>query len=135
MGARTTAALSLASVCVLAFCIRSLVFHWTFVDDTVVFAPGDAMYHVRRALYTFENFPAVLFFESAPIMLTPNGIAVPGNGLVEVKSGRIVKAIYYGGVFNCAVLIAPERTSKPPRRFLPTTGIAENSPKTMIFPT
>jgi len=38
--------------------------------------------------------PGVLLFESAPILLTPDGIAVPGNGLVEVKNGRIVKAIY-----------------------------------------
>ena len=46
-----------------------------FVDgETVVFAPGDAQYHVRRALYSWLNFPALLFRDS--YLNYPDGAAI-----------------------------------------------------------
>ena len=43
--------------------VRSLGFEFVFVEGEVVFPPADAQYHLRRALYTYENFPAVLLFD------------------------------------------------------------------------
>ncbi|MBW2244989.1 MAG: glycosyltransferase family 39 protein [Deltaproteobacteria bacterium] len=56
--------------------IRSLQLKLAFPDEeTVRFAPHDASYHARRALYSFVNFPAVLTFDS--YIAYPDGAPVP----------------------------------------------------------
>jgi dolichyl-diphosphooligosaccharide--protein glycosyltransferase len=60
----------------LALGIRALRFETAFPDDRPVrFAPNDASYHARRALYSFVNFPAVLTFD--PYIAYPDGAPVP----------------------------------------------------------
>ena len=48
------AALSVAAVAALAWLVRSMPWATVFHRGEVIFAPGDAMYHVRRAFYTFD---------------------------------------------------------------------------------
>lgn len=75
----------------LALGVRALGFEWVFVDGhTVVFAPGDAQYHVRRALYAWTNFPHVLFFD--PYINYPGGAAIswpPLFDFVLAALGRV----------------------------------------------
>jgi len=60
----------------LALGIRALRFEFAFPEDGVVqFAFDDASYHVRRALYSFVNFPSVLTFD--PYIAYPDGAPVP----------------------------------------------------------
>jgi asparagine N-glycosylation enzyme membrane subunit Stt3 len=60
----------------LALAIRALRFDAAFPDDGIVrFALHDASYHVRRALYSFVNFPAVLTFDR--YIAYPDGAPVP----------------------------------------------------------
>ena len=61
--ARGLSWLGLALCFLLALLVRSLGFEFVLLDGVVIFAPGDAMYHARRALYTFVNFPALLTFD------------------------------------------------------------------------
>lgn len=65
----------LALALALALGLRALGWEWVLVDaDTVVWAPGDAQYHFRRALYGWMRFPDVLFFD--PYINYPGGAAI-----------------------------------------------------------
>ncbi len=56
--------------------LRSLDLPQVFVrPGEVVLAMDDAAYHARRAFYSFENFPKVLFFD--PYLAYPSGAPVP----------------------------------------------------------
>ena len=44
----------------LVLAVRMLGFEFVWLDGETIFPPADAQYHVRRALYTFENFPSAL---------------------------------------------------------------------------
>ena len=61
---RSRAAGGLACVVLLAFALRAFAFPLVFTaDGEVIFAIGDAYYHARRALFSFENFPSILIFD------------------------------------------------------------------------
>lgn len=67
----------------LAFAARLVGIERVFPGgDEVVFAFGDAYYHLRRALYTFELFPRVLSFD--PYMNFPHGAHVPWGPLYDL---------------------------------------------------
>ncbi|MEE2673866.1 MAG: hypothetical protein VX466_08730 [Myxococcota bacterium] len=78
----------LGAALLLALGLRALGFEWVFVDsDTVVFAPGDAQYHVRRALYSWVNFPTVLF--SDPYINYPGGAAISWPPLFDFTTAAL----------------------------------------------
>lgn len=68
-------ALALVAVAAFALFIRALGFEHVFTDEGVVFAPADASYHMRRAFYTFANFPEALLRD--PLLNFPGGVNVP----------------------------------------------------------
>jgi dolichyl-diphosphooligosaccharide--protein glycosyltransferase len=75
----------------LALGIRSLGFEFVFVGDEVVFPPADAQYHLRRAFYTFVNFPAVLLFD--PYINYPGGASVPWAPLFDFVLGSVARLL------------------------------------------
>jgi asparagine N-glycosylation enzyme membrane subunit Stt3 len=79
-------------VLLLALAARTLGIEWVFVDaHTVVLAPGDAQYHLRRALYGWVAFPEVLFFDR--YINFPGGAAIswpPLFDFVLSAVGRVV---------------------------------------------
>ncbi len=77
--------LGLLAVFLLAFATRALGFERIISGDMVLFAPGDATYHVRRAFFTFMNFPAVLLFD--PLLNYPDGAPVPWPPLFDFVLG------------------------------------------------
>jgi len=92
---RGLAIAALIAISLLAFAIRGLGFQWVFVGDDVILAPGDAMYHARRALYTFENFPAVLFFD--PYINYPGGAQPSWPPLYDFSLGALARLFTHGG--------------------------------------
>ena len=60
---RAASALALAGATLLAFLVRALPFADFLHRGVVAFAPADAMYHVRRAYWTFVGWPSVLAFD------------------------------------------------------------------------
>ncbi len=90
-GESSRAALLLAAVFCLALLIRSLGFEHVLFDEMVLFAPGDAMYHLRRSFYTFVNFPAVLVWD--PYINFPDGAPVPWAPLFDFGLGAIARLI------------------------------------------
>ncbi len=83
--------LGLACLMALALGIRSLGFEFVFVGDEVVFPPADAQYHLRRAFYTFANFPAVLLFD--PYINYPGGASVPWAPLFDFVLGSVARLL------------------------------------------
>jgi asparagine N-glycosylation enzyme membrane subunit Stt3 len=77
--------LSLLAISGLAFYLRALGFEWVFVGDEVVFPPADAQYHLRRAFFSFVNFPSVLLFDH--YINFPDGAAVPWPPLFDFVVG------------------------------------------------
>ncbi len=65
----------------LALGLRLLGFEFVFLEDTVVFPPADAQYHLRRALYSFIHFPAVLLYD--PYINFPGGAPIPWPPLFD----------------------------------------------------
>jgi dolichyl-diphosphooligosaccharide--protein glycosyltransferase len=63
-----------AAAC-LAVAVRSLNAVSVFVDGDVYLAMWDASYHARRALYSFLEFPGILWFD--PYLAHPGGAPVP----------------------------------------------------------
>ena len=88
----------LGAALLLALGLRALGFEWVFIDgETVVFAPGDAQYHVRRALYAWVNFPTILF--SDPYINYPGGAAISWPPLFDftvAALGRVLAADPHG---------------------------------------
>ncbi|HTF35301.1 MAG TPA: STT3 domain-containing protein [Myxococcota bacterium] len=67
----------------LAFAVRSLGLETVFPGDgSVVFALGDAFYHARRALFSFDHFPQVLLRD--PYLNYPQGAFVPWPPLYDL---------------------------------------------------
>ncbi|MCS5637543.1 MAG: glycosyltransferase family 39 protein, partial [Myxococcota bacterium] len=83
--------LALGSIMALAVAIRSLGFEFVFVGDHVTFPPADAQYHLRRALYTFVHFPAVLLFD--PYINYPGGAPVPWPPLFDFLLGGAARLL------------------------------------------
>ncbi len=81
------AAVCLAALFGLAFAVRSFGYEWVFTGNEVVFAPADAQYHVRRAFYTFANFPAALFWDA--YINFPEGAAVAWPPLFDWCVGAV----------------------------------------------
>jgi dolichyl-diphosphooligosaccharide--protein glycosyltransferase len=63
-----------AAAC-LALAARSLNAFSVFVDGEVYLSMWDASYHARRALYSFLEFPRILWFD--PLLAHPGGAPVP----------------------------------------------------------
>jgi asparagine N-glycosylation enzyme membrane subunit Stt3 len=58
-----------------ALLLRSLAAPWVFIDGDVMLDPWDGAYHVRRAFYSFINFPSILYFDA--YLRFPDGAPVP----------------------------------------------------------
>ena len=80
---------SLLGVFLFALLIRGLGFEHVFTDEGVVFAPADAMYHMRLSFYSFVNFPSPLLFD--PYLNYPDGVAVPWSPLFDLIVGGVAK--------------------------------------------
>jgi asparagine N-glycosylation enzyme membrane subunit Stt3 len=80
------------AICILvAFCVRSLGVAEVFPGgDEVVLAIWDGSYHARRALFSFVNFPAVLFFD--PYLSHPGGAPVPMPPLYDWLLAAVARA-------------------------------------------
>jgi asparagine N-glycosylation enzyme membrane subunit Stt3 len=81
-----------ALLVLLAVGVRSL--EWAPVlpgDGSVWLVPFDGAYHARRALYTFEHFPALLRFD--PYLGFPDGAVVPAPPLYDWWLGATARAI------------------------------------------
>jgi dolichyl-diphosphooligosaccharide--protein glycosyltransferase len=75
----------------LAFAARVLVAGDAFGSDgEILIARNDASYHARRALYTFENFPRILWFDS--YLAWPDGAPVPMPPLYDWALGAAARA-------------------------------------------
>jgi len=86
-GGQVGVAAALACLMLLALSIRSLGFEFVFVGDEVIFPPADAQYHLRRAFYTFANFPALLLWD--PYVNFPDGAPVPWPPLFDIAIGGV----------------------------------------------
>ncbi len=87
----STVPLVLFGLVALALCVRALGFEWVFVEDAVVFAPGDAQYHLRRSLYAFANFPTTLFWDS--YINYPDGAAISWPPLFDFAVAAVGKVL------------------------------------------
>jgi dolichyl-diphosphooligosaccharide--protein glycosyltransferase len=75
----------------LAVGVRSLEWPLVFPGDGRVWLdPFDGAYRARRALYTFEHFPALLRFD--PYLAYPTGAAVPAPPLYDWLLGATARA-------------------------------------------
>ncbi len=81
------AALGLLALCAIVLLVRSLGFEWVFLGDEVIFPPADQQYHVRRALYTFINFPDILLVD--PYINYPGGASIPWPPLFDFALGGV----------------------------------------------
>ena len=84
---RTRVAIELFGVALLAGLVRALPWGSVFHGNMVVFAPADAMYHVRRAYYTFVSWPDVLLFDS--YVNYPDGAPIPWPPLTDFLAGTL----------------------------------------------
>lgn len=90
-GARIAAAAALVAIAGTALAVRSLSFEYVFVGGDVVFPPADVQYHLRRAFYTFVNFPGVLLWDS--YLNYPDGAPVPWPPLFDWTVGAAARAL------------------------------------------
>ena len=82
--------LGLLAVGWLVLLVRALGFEAVFQDGEVVFPPADAQYHLRRALYSYVNFPSILLWD--PYLNYPAGASVPWPPLFDLliaSAGRL----------------------------------------------
>ena len=79
--------LVLLALMALVLGVRALGFEFVWMDGDTVFPPADAQYHVRRALYTFENFPTALLFD--PYINFPGGAPIPWPPLFDFVVGGV----------------------------------------------
>jgi dolichyl-diphosphooligosaccharide--protein glycosyltransferase len=87
---RPVAASLLLVAALLALAVRALGLEKVFPGDgTVVFALGDAFYHARRALFSFEHFPQVLLRD--PYLNFPLGAFVPWPPLYDLALGGVAR--------------------------------------------
>jgi asparagine N-glycosylation enzyme membrane subunit Stt3 len=79
-------------VTLVALATRALGWETVFPGDgTVVFALGDAYYHARRALFSFEHFPKVLLHDA--YLNHPQGAFVPWPPLYDLALGGIARLV------------------------------------------
>ncbi len=87
---RPVAACLLLVAALVAFAVRSLGLENVFPGDgTVVFALGDAFYHARRALFSFERLPQILLWDS--FLNFPQGAFVPWPPLYDLALAAIAR--------------------------------------------
>lgn len=67
--------ITLILLAALTLFLRSLGAPWVFISGDVMLDPWDGAYHVRRAFYSFVNFPDILYFDS--YMRFPDGAPIP----------------------------------------------------------
>lgn len=60
-------------------------------DGEVLIARNDASYHARRALYTFENFPRILWFDA--YLAYPDGAPVPVPPLYDWTLAAVARGV------------------------------------------
>jgi hypothetical protein len=81
----------LAGLLLLAFAARVFNSNDGFArDGEVLIARNDASYHARRALYTFENFPRILWFDA--YLAYPDGAPVPVPPLYDWTLAAVARA-------------------------------------------
>ena len=72
--------------------LRAVYLRETFGSDgTVAFTDPDGLYHARRALYSFAQFPSVLFFD--PYLNHPHGSPVPWPPLYDWLLAAAARAL------------------------------------------
>jgi len=80
----------LAGACLAALAVRSLDFAQVFPGSGVVLLEmNDSSYHARRALYSFVNFPSVLWFDA--YIAYPDGAPVPMPPLYDWLLGGVAR--------------------------------------------
>jgi dolichyl-diphosphooligosaccharide--protein glycosyltransferase len=84
------AAAALLGILLVAGLVRLGGFERVFVGDTIVFATGDAWYQLRRAAYSYERFPRVLWFD--PCIGHPDGAAVTYPPLYHLGLAAVARA-------------------------------------------
>jgi asparagine N-glycosylation enzyme membrane subunit Stt3 len=85
-------ALAVVALCAAALALRAVFLGEVFGSDgTVVLTDPDALYHARRALYSFANFPSVLFFD--PYLNHPDGSPVPWPPLYDWTLAAAARAL------------------------------------------
>ena len=67
--------------------VRALPWASVFHGNQVIFAPADAMYHVRRSYYTFVSWPDILLFD--PYVNYPDGAPIPWPPLTDFLAGSL----------------------------------------------
>jgi asparagine N-glycosylation enzyme membrane subunit Stt3 len=78
------------AVALLALAVRCLEVGQVFgVGDEVFLGIGDSAYHARRALFSFVNFPAVLYRD--PYLAYPDGAVVPMPPLYDWMVGALAR--------------------------------------------
>ncbi|MEN8184313.1 MAG: hypothetical protein ABFS46_17440 [Myxococcota bacterium] len=76
----------------LAFAVRSLPVASAFPGDgSVILEIADGSYHARRALFTFVNFPSILFFD--PYLNHPDGSPVPWPPLYDLALATVARLL------------------------------------------
>src|SRR5215471_11709489 len=81
-----------ALLVLVAIGVRSLEWAPVFPGDgSVWLLPFDGAYHARRALYTFEHFPALLRLD--PYLAYPGGAVVPAPPLWDWALGATARAL------------------------------------------
>lgn len=87
---RSIAACLLGMAVLFALALRSVGLEKVFPGDgTVVFALGDAFYHARRALFSFEQLPKVLLWDS--YLNFPQGAFVPWPPFYDLALAAIAR--------------------------------------------
>lgn len=85
-------ALVVVALALVAFGLRALFFGDVFgADGTLALTDPDALYHARRALYSFVNFPSVLVFD--PYLNHPHGSPVPWPPLYDWSLAAAARAL------------------------------------------
>jgi len=80
----------LAGACLAALAVRSLGFPRVFPGAGLVLLDlSDSSYHARRALYSFVNFPSVLWFDA--YIAYPDGAPVPMPPLYDWLLGGVAR--------------------------------------------
>ena len=79
---RSSIPLALLAIVALALAMRGLAFEWVFQGDVIAFRPADPQYHLRRAFYTFINFPQILLFD--PYINDPGGAPIAWPPLFDL---------------------------------------------------
>lgn len=87
---RPVAIFWLLGIALLSFALRLLGFDRVLMEDgEVVLQVGDALYHARRALYSFVNFPSILEWD--PYLNYPRGSTTGWPPLFDLSSAAVAR--------------------------------------------